>query len=103
VVKTKPEPVKGVAKKTTTNIRVGASTKSNVLRKVPIGHVMSMKTFSKNWYEVTIGGQIGYIHRKHVTAVKTKPVDATLFAMKSPTNVRVGASTKANVLTKIPR
>lgn len=103
VVKTKPVDVRGVAKKKTTNIRVGASTKSKVLRKVPIGHVMSMKTFSKNWYEVTIGGQIGYIHRKHVTAVKTKPVDATLFAMKSPTNVRVGASTKANVLTKIPR
>lgn len=102
-VKTKPVDVRGVAKKKTTNIRVGASTKSKVLRKVPIGHVMSMKTFSKNWYEVTIGGQIGYIHRKHVTAVKTKPVDATLYALRSPTNVRVGASTKANVLTKIPR
>lgn len=104
VVKTKPEPVKGVAKKTTTNIRVGASTKSNVLRKVPVGYVMTnMKTFSKNWYEVNIGGQVGYIHRKHVTIVKTKPVNTRVYTLKSPTNVRVGASTKSNVLTKIPK
>ena len=103
IVKTNPEPRTGVAKKATTNVRAGASTKSKVLAKLPIGEVVNLQTFSKNWYSININGKTGYIHKKHVTIVNTKPKPEVVVANKSPTNVREGASTKSNVLTKVKR
>lgn len=104
-VKTKPESLKGVAKKSPTNIRAGASTKSKVLKKLPIGSVENYETFSKNWNKITVNvngkKEIGYIHKKHVTNVKTKPKNTNAVTKKSPTNVRAGASTKSKVINKI--
>src|SRR5690606_33113697 len=102
IVKTIPEPRTGVAKKTTTNVRAGASTKSKVLAKLPIGEVVNLQTFSTNWYSININGKTGYIHRKHVTIVKTNPEPRTGVAKKATTNVRAGASTKSKVLAKLP-
>src|SRR5699024_3068245 len=49
-----PESIKGVAIKSKTYIRTGASTKSAALTTVPKGEVLNLKTFSKYWYEVEI-------------------------------------------------
>lgn len=104
-VSTVPEDLKGVAKKSPTNIRAGASTKSKVLKKLPIGEVVNYKSFSKNWNEITVNvngtNQVGYLHNKHVTNVKTKSEAAKVVTKRSPTNVRAGASTKANIIHEL--
>src|SRR5699024_3781239 len=104
-VKTKPESLKGVAKKSPTNVRAGASTKSKVIRKLPIGSIENYETFSKNWNKITVNVNgkkaIGYIHKKDVTNVRTKPKDTKAVTKKSPTNVRAGPSTKSKVIKKI--
>src|SRR5699024_2118436 len=60
-----PESIKGVAIKSKTYIRTGASTKSAALTTVPKGEVLNLKTFSKYWYEVEIKvngkNQVGYV------------------------------------------
>src|SRR5690606_236571 len=65
-----------------TNVREGASTKSNVLTKIPRGTILSVQTFSKNWYSYTamINGkrQTGYIHKKHVKKTITTNYNLTL-------------------------
>jgi len=101
IVNTVPKPHTGVAKKSPTNVRAGASTNAKVMKKLPIGEVVDLKSFSKNWYSYTVNGQTGYIHKKHVTIVNTIPKTEKVVALKSPTNVRTGASTKSKVLTKI--
>src|SRR5699024_5169874 len=104
--KTKHDSLKGVAKKSPTNVRAGASTKSKVIKKLPIGSVENYETFSKNWNKITVNvngkSEVGYIHKKHVTNVKTKPERLKGVAKKSPTNVRAGASTKSKVIKKLP-
>src|SRR5699024_1996919 len=104
-VKTKPESLKGVAKKSPTKVRAGASTKSKVIKKLPIGTVVNYKTFSKNWNKITINVNekkvTGYNKKKHVTKRKTKPKDKNDVNKKSPKNVRAGASTKSKVIKKI--
>src|SRR5699024_3326730 len=69
-MKTKTISLKGVAKKSTTNVRARASTKSKVIKKLPIGSVENYETFSKNWNKITVNvngkKEIGYIHKKHV-------------------------------------
>src|SRR5690625_2531011 len=59
----------GVAKKSPTNIRTETSTKSKVLKKLPIGSVIEYKAYSEDWYEIAveINGktEVGFIHRKH--------------------------------------
>src|SRR5690625_463729 len=54
----KQESLRGVAKKSPTNIRERASTKSNVVKKHPIGSVIEYKTFSKYWCEAIENGKI---------------------------------------------
>src|SRR5699024_9464581 len=76
-----------------------------VIKKLPIGSVENYETFSKNWNKITVNvngkSEVGYIHKKHVTNVKTKPKDTNAVTKKSPTNVRAGASTKSKVIKKI--
>ena len=104
-VTTVPKNYKGIAKKATTNVRLGASTKSKIIKQFPIGTVIHYKSFSKNWNEIVVNvngkDTTGYIHKKHVTNINTTPVNQKAFAIKSPTNVRVGVSTKSKVLTKL--
>src|SRR5699024_32413 len=104
-VTTVPKSGKGVAKKSPTNIRAGASTRSKVVKKLAIGEAFDYTTFSKNWNKVTFTSngkkQTGYIHKKHITNINTKPKNAKLVTKKSPTNVRAGASTKSKVLLKL--
>src|SRR5690606_7254621 len=82
IVNTKPKPEVVVANKSPTNVREGASTKSNVLTKIPRGTILSVQTFSKNWYSYTamINGkrQTGYIHKKHVKKTITTNYNLTL-------------------------
>lgn len=97
---------RGIALKSTTNIRTKASTKSKVLTTFPVGTVLEYKTYNNNWYEVIINingkKQTGYIHKKHVeNAVKSQKTLRGI-ASNSPTNVRSRASTKASILRSFP-
>src|SRR5699024_11869275 len=98
-VKTKPESLKGVAKKSPTNVRAGASTKSKVIKKLPIGSVENYETFSKNWNKITVNvhgkSEVGYIHKKHVTNVKTKHKTTKAVTKQTHTTVRAGVPTKS--------
>jgi len=107
IVNTVPKPYVGVGKKSPTNVRAGASTEAKVIKKLSIGEVVDLKSFSKNWYEYSFmengTNKKGYIHKKHVTIVNTTPVDKRILTKKSPTNVRAGASTKAKVIKTYPK
>src|SRR5699024_4336248 len=93
-----------VTKKSPTNVRAGASTKSKVLLKLSPGEIIDVKTFSKNWYTFTkeIDGkkQTGYIHKKHVDDANTKTFQGT--AKKKITRIRTKTSTTSDVLTTVP-
>jgi len=83
-IKTTPKDEVVVATKSPTNVRAGVSTKAKVLTRVKFGDVLNVKTFSKNWYEISIRingkTETGYIHRKHVDkkAVKTTNYNISL-------------------------
>lgn len=100
------EKLRGIAQKNKTNIRTNASTKSEVMSSVPIGTVLDYKTFSDNWYEITltVGGKekTGYIHKKHVQNIKSTNKKFEGITLKSPTRVREGASTKSPTLKTYP-
>lgn len=98
--------IKGIAAKSTTRIRAGASTKSATLTTYPIGSILNYKTFSKYWYEISIQvngkKQKGYIHKNHLENVTTSPKKSFGLTIKSPTNIRSRASTESEILTTIP-
>src|SRR5699024_3681101 len=100
------EKLRGIAQKNKTNIRTNASTKSEVMRSVPIGIVIDYKTFFAYWYEITltVGGKekTGYIHKKHVQNIKSTNKKFEGITLKSPTRVREGASTKSPTLKTYP-
>ncbi|KRG09578.1 hypothetical protein ACA29_22745 [Lederbergia galactosidilytica] len=92
------ETLRGVALKSPTNVRLSPSTKVRIIHSYPIGSILEYKTFSTNWYEVSIGGQTGYIHKKHVENAVAKQKSNIGITLKSPTNIRAAASTKAAVV-----
>ncbi len=95
----KQESLRGVALNSPTNVRQRASTKSNVVKSLPIGSVIEYKTFSAYWYEVIEGKNIlGYIHKNHVENAVANQKKFFGMALKSPTNIRSRASTKANII-----
>lgn len=99
---TTQEKLRGITKNAPTYIRTKPSTKAKALTKTPIGSVMNYKTFSEYWYEVSINGEIGYVHRKHVENISSEQKSEHGLALKSPTNVRSRASTQSNIISTIP-
>ncbi|MEI3607806.1 N-acetylmuramoyl-L-alanine amidase [Pseudogracilibacillus sp. SE30717A] len=99
-VPNKQENIRGVALNSPTNIRERASTKSKVIKAIPIGSVLEYKSFSTYWYEVTDGKIVGYIHKNHVENAVVNQKSFFGLALKSPTNIRSRASTKANIIAK---
>ncbi len=92
--------IRGVALKSPTNVRERASTKAKVINRLPIGTIVQYKTFSKDWYEITLdGNKLGYIHKKHVDDSVSTQKNFRGVALKSPTNIRTTPSTKSKVLT----
>src|SRR5699024_569469 len=56
---------KGIAQKSPTNVREEPSTKTNVIKTIPIGSVIEYKPINDNWYEISVDvngkQQNGYI------------------------------------------
>src|SRR5699024_6485262 len=106
-LKTVPTSFKGIAKKSSTKLYAGASINAKTVTTVPIENILQSKTLYKNWLEVTttVNGKSvsGYMLKTDVTKISTKPKAAKVVTLKQPTNIRVGASTKANVLGTIPK
>lgn len=95
--------LRGITKKSPTNVRERASTKSSVKKQYLVGSVIDYKTFSAYWYEVFENGKrIGFIHKNHVENAVANPKSHFGITLKSPTNVRARASTKAEILGTIP-
>lgn len=65
-VPNKQESLKLYTLKSPTNVRARASTESEVIGTFRAGQEITIKTFSNYWYEVTISGKTGYIHKNHV-------------------------------------
>ncbi len=95
--------IRGVALKSPANIRERASTKSKVIKSIPIGSILQYKTFSTHWYEIALdGNRLGYIHKKHVGDGVSTQDNFRGITLKSPTNIRTTPSTKSKVLTSYP-
>ncbi|MEI3607575.1 SH3 domain-containing protein [Pseudogracilibacillus sp. SE30717A] len=62
----KQESIKLYTLKSPTNVRSRASTQADVIGTFRAGQEITLKTFSTFWYEVTINGKTGYIHKNHV-------------------------------------
>lgn len=90
----------GITTKSPTNIRAGASTKTKIIGTLPIRSIKEYKTFSKYWYEVSMNGKKGYIHKKHIKNAKNQ--DLRGVALKKTTYIRTRPSTKSAPLTKVP-
>ncbi len=101
------ENVTGIGIRNPTNVRERNSTKSNVIASYPEGTVIDLKTFSKNWYEVTVdvnGKETsGYVHHKHVDVIYETQESKNVVGLRNPTNVRTLASTKSDVKTSYPQ
>ncbi len=92
------EKLRGVALKSPTNVRMGPSTKAQIIQTYPIGSILEYKTFSTHWYELSIGGKTGYIHKKHVENAVEQQKSEIGITLKSPTNIRARASTNAPII-----
>lgn len=95
--------LRGIAKKTTTNIRTKPSTKSKVLMTKPIGTVIQYEFYNPFWFKVTDGKNVGYIHKKHVETATNNPKTVSAYALKAPTRIRSMPSTKSRAITTLTK
>src|SRR5699024_8134656 len=98
--------IEGITQKSPTNVRDRASTKSSVIKTIPIDSIIDFKSFSNYWYEITVEvngkQQTGYIHRKHVKENDDNNIKSIKgIAQKSPNNLRDTASTTSSVINAI--
>jgi beta-N-acetylglucosaminidase len=94
--------LKGVAKQTSTNIYLNASSTSTILKSYPLGSVLVYKTFANGWYECTVyvngKATTGYINANDVENAVEKPVSITGIAVQSATPIYRDASTSSSIL-----
>lgn len=94
--------LKGIALNSPTRIYSKASTSSTALKSYSQGHLLSYRTFSKDWYEATVyvnrQKKTGYIYKGHVENIVSQQKTIRGAALKSPTKVYAKASTGAKTL-----
>lgn len=104
---------KTVYKYTTSNLnmRSGIGTKHRVVKVLKKGTKVTIKSSSKGWNKVTVGGKTGWVSAKYLTSkspklvAKTKP-KAKKINYKYTTaklSMRTGSSTKYKVVKTLPR
>ncbi|VEF49620.1 N-acetylmuramoyl-L-alanine amidase [Bacillus freudenreichii] len=93
---------KGIALKSPTRIYSRASTSSATIKSYSQGHLLSYRTFTRDWYEATVyvngKPKTGYINRSHVENIVGQQKSIRGAAIKNPTKVYAKASTGSKAL-----
>ena len=95
-----PEKIQGYTANNPTKVYERASTNSRIIETYPKGSIISYKTFSTYWYQVTVSvngrNQTGYIHRNHVVNANPNPKLKVGYTANNITRVFERASTNSN-------
>lgn len=97
-----PAQQKGTVTASSLNMRSGPGTSYSRITTLPRGTVVTVLSASGSWYQISVGGQTGYVTSEYLTvegAASTRTGTVTAASL----NVRRGAGTGYAVIIVIPR
>lgn len=90
------------------NMRTGIGTKYRVIKVLKKGTKVTIKSSSRGWNKITVGGKTGWVSAKYLTSKSPKPVAKSKPKINykyttAKLSMRTGSSTKYKVIKTLPR